>query len=183
MSKTKTTERLDLEGARAATLPDGGTVLIRPLRSGDAPALERTYDRLGERSRYRRFGTAFDRLPAGDFARLSKADHDCHEAVVALDLRSDEIVGVAHYFRLPGRASEAEIAEEVIDAWQHRGVGRLLALALTELARARGIDRLHAFVSPENTPVRAALARSGAIARGDDYVTELSPSTENGAAT
>jgi GNAT superfamily N-acetyltransferase len=164
---------------RTAPLADGGTVLIRPLRPGDAPALEQTYARLGEISRRRRFGAAFKRLPPGDFARLSMADHDCHEAVVALDPRSGAIVGVAHYFRLPGQPSDAEIAEEVIDDWQHRGVGRLLVLTLTELARERGIDRFHAFVGPENVPVRAALVRAGATAFGEDYVTELISSTTN----
>jgi RimJ/RimL family protein N-acetyltransferase len=167
---------------RTAPLPDGQTVLLRPMRPSDAPALEYMYARLGELSRRRRFGAAFKRVPRDDLARLSTADHHCHEAVVALDLPTGAIVGAAHYFRLPDRPREAEIAEEVVDEWQHRGVGRLLLLALTDLAREQGVDRLHAVVGPENAPVRAALARAGAIAHGDDYVTELSPSTTNNGA-
>ena len=165
-------------------LPDGGAVAIRPIRASDAPALASAYARLGERSRYRRFLSAARRLPARELRYLTAVDHHCHEALVALDPRSEEIVGVARYVRLPGRLDEAELAEEVVDGWQRRGVGRLLLGAITGLARADGIERFRAVVASENVPVHRALRRLGASSHAVDgeveYLVELGAITTSG---
>jgi L-amino acid N-acyltransferase YncA len=75
---------------------------------------------------------------------------------VALD--GDEIVAVARY---DGRvddnrkaSNQAEIAMTVEDAWQHRGLGKCLAVRLAALATDRGYDTFVATMLPDN---RAAL--------------------------
>ena len=48
------------------------------------------------------------------------------------------------------RPGSAEVAFEVADAWQGRGVGTILLGAVAERAAAEGIDTLTAIVLPEN---------------------------------
>ena len=75
-------------------------------------------------------------------------------AVVAVDPSSGDTVGLARFVRDPD-GPEAEVAFEVVDAWQGRGVGQRLVAELALLARSHGILRLRAHVAREN---RAALA-------------------------
>ena len=70
---------------------------------------------------------------------------------MALD--GDEIVAVARYDGRPG-SNRAEIALTVEDAWQHRGLGKRLAVRLAGLATERGYDTFVATMLPDN---RAAL--------------------------
>ena len=66
----------------------------------------------------------------------------------------DEIVAVARYDGQPRRPERAEIAVTVEDAWQHRGVGQLLATQLAKRARSHGYHEFVATMLPDN---RAAL--------------------------
>jgi len=58
----------------------------------------------------------------------------------------------------PGRAETAFV---VIDAWQGRGVGAMLARHLTALGREAGLKELIAEVLPENTAMRRVFERLG----------------------
>jgi RimJ/RimL family protein N-acetyltransferase len=92
---------------------------------------------------------------------LTSVDQDEHVALVALD-QSREILGSARYIRIPARPSVAEMAIEVIDDWQRRGVGRALLEALSLHAEDAGVVRFVAIVSMENMPMQRIMARAGA---------------------
>ena len=80
---------------------------LRPIRSGNAPALTRLHDRLSPESAYQRFFAVMQRLPP-DWARiLADVDHDRRAAIVAAGPEG-ELIGVARYGSEPG-ADEAEI--------------------------------------------------------------------------
>ena len=68
-----------------------------------------------------------------------------------------EPIGIARLIRDPRRSHEAEIAFEVVDAWQRRGVGRLLLTALAERATDIGVRRVRALVLPANVAAFAVL--------------------------
>jgi GNAT superfamily N-acetyltransferase len=68
----------------------------------------------------------------------------------------EEIVGHAMYVRLG--SGEAELAVVVEDAWQSRGIGRLLLTELALKARSRGIDLFTGPVLGENRRALGALA-------------------------
>jgi len=68
-------------------------------------------------------------------------------------------VGIARYIRV-GRAT-AEIAVEVADAHQGRGLGTALADVVTTLACVNGIHCMQAVVLPENLPSQRLLTRIG----------------------
>ncbi|HWS47694.1 MAG TPA: GNAT family N-acetyltransferase [Acidimicrobiia bacterium] len=130
---------------------DGTALEVRPITIGDVERLARLFARLSPQSVHFRFFSPITRPPRAALLRLADVDHDRRDALVALD--GDEIVAVARYDGRPG-AREAEIALTVEDAWQHRGVGRRLAVRLAKVAEARGFDTFVASVLPDN---RAAL--------------------------
>ena len=56
--------------------------------------------------------------------------------------------------RLDEAFDVAELAIEVVDGWQRRGVGMALMAALAERARAAGIRRFHVSMLRENRAAR-----------------------------
>jgi GNAT superfamily N-acetyltransferase len=130
------------------TLRDGSTVLIRPIQPGDKETLERGFARLSEDSRYTRFLAPMNRLSPSMLAYLTEVDHHDHEALVAIDDRSGEGVGVARYVRTEGAIAEAAVT--VADEWQGLGLGTALTSMLAERALEEGIERLTAIVLAEN---------------------------------
>ena len=125
------------------TLRDGSRLLVRPVRPEDKDLFERSWQRFGEESRYRRFLSAKGTLTRHDLQYLTEIDHVDHEAIGARDAATGEGVGVARYVRL----SEPEVAEAavaVVDDWQGRGVGGELLGRLTARARECGIERFRA---------------------------------------
>ncbi len=135
---------------------DGTELTIRPISIGDVERLARLFTRLSPESVHFRFFSPVVRPPRSALLRLADVDHCRRDALVALD--GDEIVAVARYDarvdadRKPSH--QAEIAMTVEDAWQHRGLGKRLAVRLASLATERGYDTFVATMLPDN---RAAL--------------------------
>jgi RimJ/RimL family protein N-acetyltransferase len=157
---------------RRFRLRSGHTVLIRPMRSADVPALAAAVEQLSEQSRYRRFHTHMPRLNAEMLTYLTDIDHHDHEALVALAPGSGEIVGVARFIRDTTTPDTAELAIVVTDAWHRRGLGTLLIRQLARRAGEVGIDHFTAEILSENTPTRALVHQLG-----DAELTDHGPTT------
>ena len=142
-------------------LRSGHTVLIRPIRSDDAPALAAAVEQLSEQSRYRRFHSAMPRLDAPMLTYLTDIDHYDHEALVALEPRSGDIVGVARFIRDTATPDTAELAVVVVDAWHRRGLATVLIRQLARHAGQVGIDHLTAEIQADNAPTHALVHRLG----------------------
>jgi GNAT superfamily N-acetyltransferase len=121
-------------------LRDGATIMIRPIEPGDAAQLQHGLQHLSTLSRYHRFGAPITHFTRQQLEELTKLDHRTHEALGALDLVSGEGVGVARYIRDTAHPERAELFCTVIDAWQHRGVGRALTERLAARAREAGVE-------------------------------------------
>ena len=128
---------------------------IRVLRDGDVETVSSLFERLGERSRARRFCGAKPRLADRELRQLARVDAERHVLVgyVAGDPRP---AGIA---RLARDGSTAEVAFEVADAHQGRGIGTILARELAADARAAGITTLVATVCGDNPRVVSLLTR------------------------
>jgi acetyltransferase len=163
----------DMNSAWQLRLGDGARVILRPIRVTDAAGFARAYSQLGELSRQRRFMSVAHQLTPAELRYLTSVDHRDHEALVAVDPSSGEILGSARYVRDPDCPDEAELAVEVIDEWQRRGVGRGLVEVLSTIARANGVTRFTAIVAIENVPVQLALRGAGATARAGVGAGEL----------
>ena len=121
-------------------------LVIRPISPDDKEGLSEKFDRLSEQSRYRRFLAPHGRLSAAELRYFTEVDHHDHEALVAVDPRTRDGVGIARYVRWKKDPQSAELAVAVVDDWQHKGVGTRLASALAKRAREEGIRVLpHSF--------------------------------------
>lgn len=137
-------------------------IALRPLRSGErAPVLE-VFAGLSDRSRRLRFLGAKPRLLESDLAHLVDVGRRGREAVAAVDQETGLTVGIARYVR-DADAPEAEIAFEVVDSWQGRGLGKLLVTELRQLAREEGILRFRALVAHGNAPALALVRNLGDV--------------------
>jgi RimJ/RimL family protein N-acetyltransferase len=140
-------------------LRDGSEVVIRQVRSSDAPLLADGFARLGPESRRLRFLRRKDQLSAAELRYFTDVDHHDHEALGAVDHAAGAGVGVARYVRDASDPHSAEIALTVVDDWQGRGLGTELLAQLSGRARAEGIRRFTALVSADNAAMTALLRR------------------------
>ena len=109
---------------------------------------------LSERSRRLRFLGSKPRLLERDVEWLADVGCCGREAVVAVDHETGATVGLARFVR-DVDAPEAEIAFEVVDDWQGRGVGKRLLAELRTLALEQGILRFRALIAHGNRPAFA----------------------------
>lgn len=137
--------------------------MIRPIGPDDKDAMASAFGRLSDRSRYRRFLSPRGPLSASELRYFTEVDHHDHEALVAIDERSGEGVGVARYVRSTDEETVAELAVAVVDDWQGRGVGTRLTAELAARARAEGITSFTALMLAENEIMRAVLDGLGEV--------------------
>lgn len=140
-------------------LHDGSTTRIRPIRPSDAEALQSFHLAQSERSTYFRFFHPLDRLPPRDLERLVGVDHRDRVALVAVEGAAERIIGVARYDRID--PDTAEVAFNVADAHQGRGLGSVLLEHLAAAARERGVRRFVAEVLPANGRMLAVFRDAG----------------------
>jgi len=138
-------------------LRDGGAAHIRPIRPEDADALQAFHVAQSPRSTYLRFFAAMPRLSSRDLTRFTTVDHSDRVALVVLV--GDAIIGVGRYDRVG--SSEAEVAFNVSDAHQGRGVGSVLLEHLVVAAREQGLTRFVAEVLPENRRMLDVFTEAG----------------------
>ncbi|GAB3430687.1 bifunctional acetate--CoA ligase family protein/GNAT family N-acetyltransferase [Flindersiella endophytica] len=142
-----------------ALLLDGGLTQIRPIDSGDYDAVLRLHRGLSPDNHYLRFFGVSPRAPEWIATRLCV---DVPGGLYALGAWChDELIGVAHYERLPERRSEAEIAFAVADSAHHRGVATLLLEHLASHARTAGVLRFVADVLIRNAAMLRVFADAG----------------------
>ncbi|WP_028048578.1 GNAT family N-acetyltransferase [Cellulomonas sp. URHD0024] len=146
-------------------LHDGSTTHIRPILPSDADALQAFHVAQSERSTYLRFFAAMDRLSERDLQRLVTVDHVARVALVAVANvgGTDQIIGVARYDRIDD--DDAEVAFNVADAHQGRGLGSVLLEHLAAAARERGVGRFVAEVLPQNGRMIAVFREAGYVVR------------------
>jgi RimJ/RimL family protein N-acetyltransferase len=134
-----------------------GWAHLRPLRRGEKEPLLAVFDGLSQVSRAHRYLTGMAHLPAAMLAQLVDIDGCAHVAWVATV--DGEPAGIGRYVRIdPGTV---EVAFEVADAHQGRGLGTVLLDAVTTVAAANGVRRVRATVLPKNDASRRLVAHAG----------------------
>jgi len=132
---------------------------LRPVGPGDGERMASMFHRLSPESRVMRFNTPKPELTPRELAYLTDVDHVRHVALAAVDPHDGSIVGTARYVQEADRPGVADVAVEVVDEHQNRGIGTALAAAVIEQARENGFRLLTATTLWENRPARALLRR------------------------
>jgi GNAT superfamily N-acetyltransferase len=151
-----------------AVLPDAGPVALRPLRHGESDPLHAVFDGLSPESRRGRYLMSVPSLSTPAVRVLT--DVDGHRHIAWLASVAGRPVGIARCIRVS--PDTAEIAYEVVDRHQGRGIGAALVDAVTTAARSRGVARLEATVHPGNRASIALLHRIGLSLRLSDGLLE-----------
>jgi RimJ/RimL family protein N-acetyltransferase len=146
-------------------LADGTRLRLRPLARDDRDGFLLLFHRLSEESRWRRFMSPKPHLAPRELDYLTDVDHVAHEAFAAIDERDGSLVGVARYIRHVESECCAELAVEVADEFQRRGIGTALCTRVIERAQANGFATLTATALWNNLPARRLLRRLGFHAR------------------
>jgi len=147
----------------------GGTITIRALRPDDTADMLAAINRTSAQSRQRRFFAPKRGFSDSEIAFFMNVDFVSQVALVA-EIDNDghcEIAGGCRY--VVTRPGQAEVAFVVIDAYQGRGLGKILMRHLVRWARDAGLRELIAEVLPENQAMRRVLADAGFVSsRGSD---------------
>ncbi|HYJ28316.1 MAG TPA: GNAT family N-acetyltransferase [Nocardioides sp.] len=138
-------------------LADGEEVVLRPLRREETDVLQTVFDGLSPRSREHRYLVPMPRLTG--HARRSLMDIDGHRHVAWVALLDGRPVAICRYVRTG--PDSAEVAFEVVDTAQGRGIASALLDAVAADACASGIAWFEATVEPGNAGSVALLHRIG----------------------
>ncbi|WP_309074370.1 GNAT family N-acetyltransferase [Paenarthrobacter sp.] len=139
-------------------LRDGGTAHLRPIRPEDADALQAFHAGQSQASIYMRFFSFKPKLSGKEVRRFTEVDHINRVAFVITI--GGEIMGIGRYDRLED-PTEAEVAFNISDAHQGRGIGSILLEHLAVAARENGIRRFTAEVLPDNRKMLMVFADAG----------------------
>jgi acetyltransferase len=142
------------------TLRGGDTCELRPIRPDDARMLQDLVRGLSPESRYLRFVSSFNELPATMLSRFTLIDYDREMALVAVVrqraantdgdiVESERIVGVSRYVIAPDQQS-CEFSLVVAEDMKGRGLGSRLMEAIMEAARERGLAEIVGLVLRSN---------------------------------
>ena len=139
-------------------LRDGATARLRPITPDDAAGLQDMHAHQSEASIYLRYFTYKSELSRKDLERFTTVDH--RDRVAFVITRGGQILGIGRYDRFPG-TDAAEVAFNISDAAQGRGLGSILMEHLAVAAREFGIRRFTAEVLPENRKMLSVFQESG----------------------
>src|SRR6266540_3440773 len=139
-------------------LRDGSTVHVRPARPDDREALLEFLRTLSPESRrFRFFSPGVNLSSAAEWA--SAVDYEDRYGLIATGGKHHRIVGHAGYERTDG--DRAEVAFEVADEYQGRGLGTILLAHLAEAAKEEGVEMFEATVLPDNYKMAEVFRESG----------------------
>jgi acetate---CoA ligase (ADP-forming) len=149
-----------------AILRDGAPITIRALTAADRHHVVAVFGKLGPASVRHRFFTAKHQLTESDLRFLDELVGGPDVALAAMtgDGDRERALGIGRYVVLdtPGKA---EVAFEVGDADQGRGIGTLLLEHLAMIGRARGITTFLAEVEADNRAMLEMFEHSGFAVR------------------
>ena len=150
-------------------LSGGGEYCVRPIHPDDATMLQEFVRSLSPESRYFRFVSSMQELPATLLSRFTLIDYDREMALVAVcrerrgSIGADlgdltRIVGVSRYITNPDRTS-CEFSLVVSDDFKGKGLGSRLMLSIMDVAREKGLDEIEGLVLANN-PTMLKLMKS-----------------------
>ncbi|HEU4731888.1 MAG TPA: GNAT family N-acetyltransferase, partial [Kofleriaceae bacterium] len=149
-----------------AILRDGASIAIRSLTPADRDHVVSVFRRMGQASVRHRFFTSKRELSPSDLAFLDKLASGPDVALGAMlrDHTGERALGIGRYVVLEDGRS-AEVAFDVGDADQGRGIGTLLLEHLAAIARANRIATFVAEVEADNAAMLDMFGKSGFAVR------------------
>lgn len=139
------------EFTRRATLKDGTTVLLRPIKPEDEPLWHEMLANCSQESIWFRFRYLIKQTTHELAARFCFIDYDRELAIVAEieEHGKRSLVGVGRLVSDPDH-NNAEYAVLITDAWQGIGLGSLLTKYCLEISHVWGLKRVYGETTSNN---------------------------------
>jgi len=138
------------EWERRVSWPDGGTILIRPVRPEDEPLYPPFFTRVTPQDLRLRFFAPLKDFNHAFIARLTQIDYARAMAFIAIDETGGEMVGGSRVHS-DANYETAEYAILVRSDLKGRGLGWSLMQLMIEYARSEGLRAIRGQVLKENT--------------------------------
>ncbi|MFO1073526.1 MAG: GNAT family N-acetyltransferase [Geminicoccaceae bacterium] len=152
---------------QTATMRDGRTLRLRPIRPEDAPALKRLFEALTPEDRRRRLFSSMREISEEFAARLTQIDYDREMVLVALD--PDDPAEFWGGARIAADADNrrAEYSVTIRSDKQGLGIGRICFERALAYAQDHGIEEVWGSVLAENDGMLGLAERLGFTRRRD----------------
>ena len=149
---------------QTVTLRDGTPVQLRFLRPDDTERIKAFFYRLSPESVFYRLLEYRTVITDDEARRLCDVDGHLRVAIAATtgDEPDEAIIAVARYgLTDPQHPEDAESAVVVEDAYQKRGLGKILVSRLVEYALEHGVRRFNATIHVNNNAILSFINHSG----------------------
>ncbi len=140
-------------------LRDGSVGHVRPIRPDDADRLRSFHSGQSEESIYLRFFAPIRELSDRDVHRFTNVDNIDRVALV-VTVRG-AIVGIGRWDRFD--RTSAEVAFNISDHFQGRGIGSVLLEHLAAIAQELGVEKFTAEVLPQNRKMLNVFREAGYV--------------------
>ena len=153
----------------------GRPVEMRPIRPEDEPLMVEFHRGLSSESVYMRYFSAVGfnaRTAHNRLIRVCHVDYDRDIALVVTNQKEDaaeEIIAAGRLTKEHGRNS-AEYAILVSDLWHGQGIGTRLLKQLIEVGKQEQLDRIIAYILPNNIGMKKVSERLGFKFKFEDGV-------------
>ena len=138
-------------------LRDGSVAHLRPITPADASAVHRFHAGQSDESIYMRFFAPLRQLSDRDVTRFTTVDY--HDRVALVATVRGEIIGIGRYDRIT--PTSAEVAFNISDHFQGKGIGSVLLEHLAVIAWDSGIEEFTAEVLPQNRKMMSVFGDAG----------------------
>ena len=138
-------------------LRDGSVAHLRPITPSDVDAVHRFHAGQSAESIYMRFFAPLRQLSDRDVTRFTNVDY--HDRVALVATVRGEIIGIGRYDRIT--PTSAEVAFNIADSYQGRGIGSVLLEHLAVIAWESGVEEFTAEVLPQNRKMISVFSDAG----------------------
>ena len=146
----------------------GESVTIRSIDPADSVMEGEFIRNLSAETKHYRFLGGVKELAPEELKRLCNVDGRHSMAFVATVNKNghETEIGVSRYVEYPSEGA-GELAITIADAWQHKGLDRLLLKQLITYAKAHGIKQLYSVELADNSAMRELASEFGMSVRRD----------------
>lgn len=150
-------------------------VTIRLVRQDDGENIKEFSRHLSSELKHLNYMENFKELPQAMVTRLTQVDYKKTMTIVATHKENgkDVIIGMVHYITDPD-GIHCEFDMIVTDAWQNKGVGRVLTQALLDAAKENGIKSIKIVILASNIGGMILAKNFGfAVSNSDDPTVKI----------
>jgi RimJ/RimL family protein N-acetyltransferase len=151
-----------LEYEEHIILENGSAVFLRPIKPTDAPLILDIFQKLSPETIYFRFLTHLDKLRPEQLKHLVEIDYETHFALAALveEEGKESIIGTCRYI-VARKTDHAELTIVLRNEWQRKGLGKIMATRVVNIARSKGISTIGILLDYRNEGMKRLFASLG----------------------